>query len=148
DEWDSKEQITIDVDYFKRVFAVEAPSEVICATPMYEPICGTPRYMAPQMLDFVSTDIRPATGVIRPATDVYQLGVMLYELLTGSVPWTGSSLDEVFRSILEHQVPRPRDVVPNVPPEIDLICMTAMARDWRQRYHSAVALAEDLQKTI
>jgi serine/threonine-protein kinase len=100
-------------------------------------ILGTPHYMAPEQ----------AAGLTRrisPASDIYSLGAILYELLTGRAPFAGNALmDTIHRVIYEDPVP-PVQVQPKVPRDLQTICQTCLQKLPERRYPSAQALADDL----
>jgi WD40 repeat protein len=101
-------------------------------------LVGTPAYMAPEQV----TGRRAEDA---PASDQYSLGVLLYELLTGRTPHDGPP-EVILFNVLRVEPPPPRSVNPRVPRDLETICLKAMARDPRQRYASALALAEDLDR--
>jgi serine/threonine protein kinase len=79
-----------------------------------------------------------------PSSDVYSMGVILYQILTGRIPFTGGSVMEVYEKILEgHPVP-PRTVNGGIPHDIEVICLKAMAKQPHRRYPTAQAFADDL----
>ena len=97
---------------------------------------GTPFYMAPeQFKNAAHVDAR---------ADVFALGVMLYEMITGKRPFSGATAAEVVEKVLNLEPPRLRQVVPNCPPAIEAICVKAMEKDAKRRYGSAAELLEDL----
>ncbi len=101
---------------------------------------GTPYYMSPEQ-------VRDAASV-GPSSDVYSLGVCLYEILTGRVPFEGSDAYPVFESILRGDPPPPRSLHPGLSPDLETICLKAMDRDPRRRYATATEFAEDLSRFL
>jgi WD40 repeat protein len=99
---------------------------------------GTPAYMAPEQAAGKSSQIGSHS-------DVYSLGAILYELLTGRPPYLGS-VGEVLKLVQTEDPAPPRRINPRIHPDLETICLTAMARDPGQRYPSALALAEDLER--
>jgi serine/threonine-protein kinase len=100
-------------------------------------ILGTPNYMAPEQ----------AAGLTRritPASDVYSLGAIFYEMLTGRAPFAGNAaMDTIHRVIYEDPVP-PIQLQPNVPRDLQTICQTCLQKQPERRYQSAQELADDL----
>ena len=102
---------------------------------------GTPAYMSPEQ----------AAGrldVLGPASDVYGLGATLYCLLTGRAPFTGRSAGEVLASVQKGDFPPPQQVEPGAPPALQAICIKAMALRPEDRYPSAQALAQDIERWL
>jgi len=98
-------------------------------------VVGTLRYMAPEQLRGES-DVR---------TDVYGLGISLYELLTGKPPFADATRERLFDRVMNHEPPRPRRVEPGVPRDLEAIVLRAMAKLPEERYGTAEALARDLE---
>lgn len=92
-------------------------------------LCGTPGYMAPEQID-------AKLGGIGPQTDIYSLGVVLYQMLTGRLPFCGS-LQEVLGQTLYSEVESPSKVNPAIDPRMDAICAKAMAKTPNARFSSA-----------
>jgi ABC-type amino acid transport substrate-binding protein len=100
-------------------------------------VMGSPDYMAPEQA-------RGATKTIGPAADVYALGVILFELLTGRLPFTAESPVALLRKVGSEQAPSPRALCAAVPKELEAVCLRCLEKDPARRYPSATALSEDL----
>jgi serine/threonine protein kinase len=100
---------------------------------------GTPYYMSPEQVmgDVPGTDAR---------SDIYALGVMLYEALTGKVPFPGSSVVQVYLGILNGVPVAPSTLNPRTPRELEAICLRALARNKDQRQPTALQFAEELRR--
>jgi serine/threonine-protein kinase len=103
-------------------------------------IVGTPEYMAPEQA--------AAKGLLAPALDIYSLGAILYELLTGRPPHRGQNpMDTVMQVLTTEAIP-PSRLVPKLPRDLETICLKCLHKDPLRRYASAQALAEDLQRYL
>ena len=80
-------------------------------------------------------------------TDIYSLGVVLFELLTGALPLSGTR-SQILHDLVHGEPPGPRSRNPRVSPDLDSICLKAMAREPRLRYASARELADDLRNFL
>src|SRR5206468_12581836 len=78
-------------------------------------------------------------------SDVYSLGVVLYELLTGQQPFRGDSMRPIFKQIMVREPRPPRQLDDTIPKELDRICLKALAKRASERYSTAADLVEDLQ---
>jgi serine/threonine protein kinase len=104
-------------------------------------IKGTPTYMSPEQ----------ALGKVQevgPASDIHALGVILYELLTGRLPFQGNNAAELLNQVCLKEPISPCDIRANLPQELVSICMRCLRKDPAARYPSADALAEDLHQFL
>jgi WD40 repeat protein/tRNA A-37 threonylcarbamoyl transferase component Bud32 len=104
-------------------------------------LVGTPGYMAPEQAG--GSERRALVG---PATDIYALGVVLYQLLTGQLPFQGDSTLEVLRAVTSDEPVRPRRLQPRLPRDLEAVTLRCLEKEPARRYPSALALAEDLQR--
>jgi serine/threonine-protein kinase len=99
---------------------------------------GTPAYMAPEQA-------AGQLAQIDRRTDVYGLGAILYEILTGVPPFSGASTEEVLRKVREEEPAPPRERWPEVPPALEALCLRALAKRSEDRPGAAVELAQEVQ---
>ncbi|HVS36174.1 MAG TPA: serine/threonine-protein kinase, partial [Gemmataceae bacterium] len=125
------EPVVMDFGLARRIDPVDARTTAPGA------LVGTPAYMAPEQ-------IAGGTDAGGPAQDVYSLGVMLYEMLTGELPFGGDVL-EVLKSALTGDPEPPSRRRPDLDPRLDRICLTAMSREPSARFPSMEAFAEALE---
>lgn len=104
-------------------------------------LLGTPQYMPPEQArgDIASIDRR---------SDVYGLGAVLYELLTGEPPFDGQTLAEILIQVLDKEPQPPRSRVPSLPVDLETITLKCLQKEPTQRYESARALADDLRRYL
>jgi Serine/threonine protein kinase len=104
-------------------------------------VSGTPSYMAPEQ-------ITPGSHPLGVATDIYGLGAVLYELLTGVPPFHAPSPMQTLVLARDGRLRRPRRYRPDLPADLEAICLKCLARDPADRYRDAHALAEDLGRFL
>lgn len=96
-----------------------------------------PTYQAPEVIDGRLVDIGPAA-------DIYSLGTILYKLLTGNPPFQGETLQEILDKAQQHRLPPPSELVKEVSPILDAICLKCLQKEPEHRYACAMDLAEEL----
>jgi sigma-B regulation protein RsbU (phosphoserine phosphatase) len=102
-------------------------------------VVGTPNYMSPEQ----------ANGRghrIDGRTDIYALGVILYRMLSGQLPFRASSISELLQKVVEDEPRPPRQFVKGIPKELERICLKAMAKKINDRYTTASDLADELRQ--
>ena len=102
-------------------------------------LLGSPHYMAPEQTD-------GSTSNVTMAADVYGLGAILYELMTGRPPFEGKSTVEVIRKVADREVERPRKIAPYLSKDLETICLKCLTKHPSGRYTSAQEVREELQR--
>ena len=103
--------------------------------------CGSPSYMAPEQAEARQSDINATT-------DVYGLGAILYQILTGRPPFSGKNDLETLRQVVSEEPTGLRKLRPGLPRDLETICLKCLAKKPGQRYATAAALADDLERFL
>ena len=103
-------------------------------------IFGTPAYIAPEQA--------AQAKVLTTAMDIYSLGAILYELLTGQPPFCGSSVLDTLSQVREKQPKTPRRINPGIDRDLERICLKCLEKEPTRRYGSAEALSQDLERWL
>jgi eukaryotic-like serine/threonine-protein kinase len=102
-------------------------------------VMGTPHYMAPEQA-------AGKTKFVGPAADIYALGVILYECLAGRTPFTADDTVRLLLKVVEDEPPPIRQFAPNVPRDLEAICLKCLRKEPHDRYATAGELADDLRR--
>jgi prepilin-type processing-associated H-X9-DG protein len=104
-------------------------------------LLGTPSYMAPEQAE-------GRMSRVGPLSDVYALGAILYEMLTGRPPFKAASTWKTLEQVCTRKPVPPSHVQPGVPRDLEKICLQCLEKQPARRYHTAAALAEDLRRFL
>lgn len=120
---------------------IDQDNEAVGARTKTGEVVGTPNYMAPEQAQGRSQQIGPLA-------DIYSLGAILYEMLTGQPPFTGPSPMETMMRVITEEPLNVRRLQPSVPRDLEVICMKCLRKEPFQRYLTAQALADDLRRFL
>jgi serine/threonine-protein kinase len=117
---------------------LEVPASSDLAQTIQGQVLGTPAYMAPEQAE-------GRLDQLGPPTDVYGLGAVLYEVLTGRPPFRSDESTALLRQVVHETPARPRSLVPSIPAALEAVCLKALAKKARERYPTAKELAGEVQ---
>jgi serine/threonine-protein kinase len=105
---------------------------------MYGQVLGTPAYMAPEQAE-------GRLQQVGPRSDVYSLGAILYEILTGTPPFAGDDTQDILRQVIHEAPARPRARLASTPAALEAVCLKALSKRPEQRYGSVTTLADEVR---
>jgi len=104
-------------------------------------VFGTPGYIAPEQ-------VNGSAGNLTPAADIYSLGAVLFDLLTGQPPFTGEHALKTIQQATQKPAPKLRSLAPALDRDLEIICAKCLERDPKARYRSAGELTDDLERWL
>jgi serine/threonine-protein kinase len=104
-------------------------------------VLGSPNYMAPEQAS-------GARGNVGPRSDLYALGAVLYHTLTGRPPFQAESMEVLLEQLFNQEPVAPRLLNPNIPPDLETVCLKCLEKDPARRYASAAELADDIGRWL
>ena len=104
-------------------------------------VMGTPSYMPPEQA-------RGDASAISPRSDVYSIGAVLYQMITGRAPFVSDSMMDTLVQVIHRDPVQPRELQPGVPIDLETICVKALQKEPNNRYQSCKELAEDLRRCV
>src|SRR6185369_12050621 len=126
------------LDFGIATFTADEDDEEVTTLNQTTPVIGTPRYMSPEQYN---------GNELTPATDVYSLGVILYEMLAGMAPFTGSTPEEIAQKHANDPPHSPREIVAAIPEDVERIILMALEKQPADRFANAAEFHQELLET-
>jgi serine/threonine-protein kinase len=120
---------------------LELPATEVAGGTLQGQVLGTPAYMAPEQAE-------GRLDLLGPASDVYGLGAILYEILTGQPPFRGGDAAALLRRVVHEAPARPRSLAPGAPAALEAVCLKALAKKPGARFGTARDLADDVRRWL